>query len=189
MLKDLIYLASFYLNLDDVSDYLTNIEDDTEAEAPADVSILINLANLAIRRIVKDYRPIYREEFKSSDENCFIPFSALSKEVCAIKNVTTLDRLPVTFRILENNIKVGVPSGDYLVKYSYYPSELTDLGDSLVLPDGVSNEAVCFCMCCDYLTIKRLYDDADVFESKFKESLVRGLKANKDVKVASRGWF
>ena len=189
MLKDLIYLASFYLNLDDVSDYLTNIEDDSNIEAPTDLSVLINLANLSIRRIVKDYKPLYREEFKKSDENCFIAFSDLSKEVCAIKNVTTLDRLPVTFRILENNIKVGVPSGDYLVKYSYYPSELTDLNDSLILPDGVNKEAVCFSMCCDYLTIKRLYDDADVFETKFKESLVRGLRANKEIKVASRGWF
>ena len=79
MLRDLIYLSSFYLNLDDVSDYLTSLADETPLDKPDDVDKLISLANLIIRKVVFEFAPLYAEESLTSNSNCEISYSGLTK--------------------------------------------------------------------------------------------------------------
>lgn len=189
MLQDLIYLSSFYLNLDDVSDYLTSLADETPLDKPDDVDKLISLANLTIRKVVREFAPLYAEESVTSNANCEISYSNLTKDVCNIKSVSTADGLSATFRVFPEFIKVGYPNQSYFVNYSFYPDELDDLTDDLVLPIGVTKEAIAFGICAEYLTISGMFDEADVFEDKFKKSLADGLINQRERKVLNRGWI
>ena len=189
MLRDLIYLSSFYLNLDEVTDYLNSLTDETPLTKPNDVDKLIGLANLTIRKVVREFAPLYSEENCSSNSNCEISYSSLTNDVCNIKSVSTPDGLNSTFRVFPEYIKVGRPNNAYSVCYSFYPTELTELSDNLVLPVGVTKEAISFGMCAEYLTISGMFDEADMFEAKFKESLADGLIHQRERKVLNRGWI
>lgn len=192
MLKDLIYLAGFYLNLTDVTDYLTAIdgdEDVSDLTEPKEMETLISLSNLVIRNVTRKYIPLYFEEVKQSNENCEINFSNFSKSVNEIKSVISSDGLKATFRVFPEYIKVGNPNSSYKIVYSYIPSEIRTLNSSLVLPVGISEDDLVFGVCSEFATMNMLYDEADMFESKFKECLLKSLMGKSERKFKSRSFI
>lgn len=192
MLKDLIYLSSFYLNLNNVTDYLTALDGEEELideDRPVELESLITLSNLVIRNVARKFAPLYFEEVLTSNENCEISFDNFSKSVNEVKMVTLNDGLSVTFRVFPEFIKVGLPNTSYKVSYSYIPEEVRELDATLPLPTNITEDDLCFGVCAEYATMEMLYDEASVFESKFKESLIRSLIGKKEKQIKSRGWL
>jgi|GEM_PF-6397978 len=189
MLKDLLYLASFYLKLDDISEYLSAIDSGEEATAPSDLAELVTIANIVMRAVSREFSPLYYEQTFTSNENCQIPFSEFNKPINQIKSVSFADGISSTFRSFPDYIKVGLPRTNYSVTYSYYPNEISALEDALTLPMGVSAETIAYGMCAEYLTIEMLYDEADMFEEKFKEGLRNASVSKSERKIANRGWI
>lgn len=199
MLKDLIYAVASYLRMDDVCDYLDSLNQEetgiivTDSETfltePKEIKLLTNLTNLVLGQILREYMPLYTEEIVSSNANCEISFSSFSKKVNQIINVSFVDGLNSTFRIFPEYIKVGSPQEKYVVKYSYLPEEITNFNAPIEKPISLSENTIALGVCAEYCLIEMLYDEADMWEAKFKESLQNTIRKLREKRLPSRGWI
>jgi len=189
MLNDLLMLVATYLNLEDVSSYIDAVNTDEEVgDAPKDLTLLIRLANLTLKTITADYMPLYTEEQVYSDGDCQINYSGFSKTPIKIKSVSYLDGISATFRCFPSYVKVGYPNKKYLVKYAYAPEELTDLDDELEKPFGLSAQTIAFGICFEYYIANELYAEADMFEERFKQAILKDINSTRIKEVPKRGW-
>lgn len=191
MLKDIIYLAGFYLNLTSVTDYLTALdgEEVSETEEPKELETLISLSNLVIRNVTRKFAPLYFEEMRESNDNCEIDLAGFSKSVNEIKSVVSTDGIKATFRNFPEFIKVGYPNTMYKITYSFIPEEIRGLNSSLILPPKVTEDDIAFGVCAEFATINMLYDEATMFESRFKECLLNSLMGRSERKIKSRSFL
>ena len=189
MLNDLLMLVATYLNLEDVSSYIDSLNIEEEAgEQPKDLNLLIRLANLTLRIITTDYLPLYAEEEVSSDGDCQINYSCFSRTATRVKSVSYLDGISTTFRCFPSQIKVGYPNKKYLVKYAYLPEEMTDLDDEIEKPFGLTNETIAFGICFEYYITNELYPEADMWEARFKQSILKDINGTRVKQLPKRGW-
>lgn len=196
MLKDLIYTVASLLKMEDVCDYLNVVNEKDfndevsidEMTKPKEIEFIINLCNLVIEQITREFMPLYLEELTSSNENCEINFSGLSQKVNQIISVSFADGIGTTYRVFPEYIKVGNPQEKFLVNYSYIPKQVSSLEDEFALPMGLSEFTVAYGVCAEYCLIEMLYDEADMWESKFKTSLQNSIKKLRERKIPSRGW-
>ena len=188
MLNDLLMIVATYLGLDDVNSYIDAINSEEEATAPESLGLLINLANLTIRRITRDYMPLYAEETIFSDDSCQIAFSAFSKTPVQIKSISTPDRISATFRCFPTFIKVGYSSRPYIVKYSYAPEEMDDLEDTIEKPYNLAIETIAYAVCFEYCIANELFSEADMWEERFKQAIMKDINGTRTKMVPKRGW-
>ncbi len=208
MLKDLITIAATYLKLDAVNDYLALLEEqslsqtqanqddvlidqepENETAVPQEIKLLTNLANLVLRQIVREYMPLFVEEELISNENCQIEYSKFKNSVNQVVGVGFKDHISSTFRVFPEYIKVGYPNEKYIVLYSYFPPELKNLTDNVVCPMGLSHEVIALGICAEYCLVNSLFDEADMWETKFANSLSNASRRLKERKLPSRGWI
>ena len=79
----------------------------------------------------------------------------------------------MTFNLYPEFIKVGFPSTNYLVEYNYLPNKINSVKETLSLPLGVEYFTICYGIASEYALSKLLYSEAEMWESKFKNSLLK----------------
>ncbi|MBQ7453284.1 MAG: hypothetical protein IJS68_03355 [Clostridia bacterium] len=189
MLNDLLMLVGSLLGLGDVTDYLASYDADNPTTPPSNLTDLKRLANFAYSQIVRDYMPLLITETKTSNASCEIAYAGFSKTVANIKKVCFENGTPCTFRCFPEFIKVGYPTRKFLITYAYVPNEFSDLEDEIELPFGLSLTAVAFATCFEYAIAGGLYDEADMWEQRFKEKISSAIRGNREHKLPSRGWI
>ena len=171
MTKDIIKLSATFLGLSDVVDYLKDTNTSANQETLEKLDDLILFANYVIREITKSYFPLSHTEQVTSNESCEIEFSKLSKSAIAIKSIKNTLNQCVTFNLYPSFIKVGFPERKYTVTYNYVPNKIQSLDDTLNLPLGLGIEVISYGVASEYALSRLLYDEADMWESKFKNAL------------------
>ncbi len=133
--------------------------------------------------IITEYKPLIFEEcFKS--ENFKILTSAFSKPVFEILSIKDLKGRKVKFKVYPNYIMAF--SGMVEIRYSYkctlenMSSEVETDIPPRILAYGVARE---------YLLRQGLYDDADIYENRFKDGLKIILKKKTDTQIPGRRWL
>jgi len=172
MTKDILKLSATLLGLDDVISYLSG--DTTETPPPevlTKINELIVFTNYVIREITKEYYPLSHREKITSDNQCQIYFSNLSKKAISINDIKNESNLSVTFNIYPDYIKVGTPNKEYEIFYNYIPETIKTFDQNIVLPFGLDFFVICYGVASEYALAKLLYSEADMWESKFKKSL------------------
>ncbi len=169
MTKEIIKLSALLLGLDDVVNHINN---NTEASQDTlnKIDELIVFANYILREVTKEYFPLYTEEEVTSDNNSQIFFDKLKNIATAIKDIKQNSN-SVTFNLYPTFIKVGKPNQTYNVCYSYIPKPIQSLSDELYLPLGLDYFVICYGIASEFALSKLLYSEADMWESKFKNSL------------------
>lgn len=195
MLKDLIHTASTLLGLDDVCFYIDALgQEENEIvqvdtpEKPKELDFLIKLANLVVGQIAREYMPIYKEELIESNASCEIGFEKFLHRVNQVTGVAFADGIGTTFRVFPEYIKVGSPNEKFIVSYSLIPDEVYNLENKFMLPVGVGEETVAYGICSEYSLVNMLFDEADMWEAKFKTSLQNCARKLKEKRIPSRGW-
>ena len=171
MIKDIIKLSATFLGLSDVIEYLKDTSNTPSNETTEKIEDLILFTNYVIREITKSYFPLSHTEETISNESCEINFSSLSKTAIAIKSIKNSLNQSVTFNLYPNFIKVGFPLSKYTITYNYIPAKIQNLEDSLDLPLGLGFETISYGVASEYALSRLLYNEADMWESKFKNSL------------------
>lgn len=184
MTKDIIKLSATFLGLTDVLDYLKNPVITLSTETENKIEDLILFTNYVVREITKNYMPLLTEEEATSNKSCEIHFTNLSKNAIAIKNIKNGLGQKVTFNLYPTFIKVGFPETKYMITYNYTPEKIQNIDQTLELPFGLGSEIVAYGVASEYALSKLLYNEADMWESKFKNSL-----ENIKVKAGDRRFF
>lgn len=172
MTKEILKLTATFLGLDEVSNYLSS-EEETEPseEVKNQINQLIIFMNYVIREIAKDYFPLNFKETISSDQEGKIFYNKLKKTAIRIKDIKNFLDLSCHFEIFPEYVKVENPNTEYKIFYCYVPKNINNITEEVELPFGVDYFIVCFGVASEYLSSKGLYEEAEMWESKFLSEL------------------
>ena len=170
MTKEILKLSATFLGLYDVVTYINNPTNTPNNEVKNKIDELLVYMNYVIREVTKEYYPLsYCEDVKSNNQ-CEIDISLLTKNAIAIKEIKQNDN-SVTFNLYPTYIKVGKPNLIYNITYNYIPESISNINQPLNLPLGLEYFIIAYGIASEYALSKLLYDEANMWESKFKNSL------------------
>ncbi len=173
MTKDIIKLTATFLGLDDVVNYLDASEPEKDESNEKIINELIVYLNYVVREVTKEYYPLSRQDKVTSNEQCQIPYSSLEKSAVSIKDVKNSLGLSVKFELYPEYISVQSAQKEYFVSYNYTPASVSNIDDELVLPLGLDYFVISYGIASEYALSKLLYDEAELWQTKFRNSLER----------------
>lgn len=148
------------------------------------VSTLLRCFNLVENEIALDYLPLKAEDTMDSSSGT-IAFSDLSNSPVRILSVTDEWGNALKFRLFPDYLRTQ--AGKVVVLYTYAPVEKTIDGES-DFTTSISERVVAFGVCAEYYTACGLYEQAAVFDVKYKDALKAAISSRKSRVIASRRW-
>ena len=173
MTKDILKLSATFLGLDEVVEYLNTPNTTPNQEVSEKLNQLLVYTNYIIREITKEYYPLSTSELLLSDDNCQIYYTNFQEQPIGIKDIKNTSNLSVTFNLYPEYVKVGTPNSEYLVKYNFIPKPIKTIDQNFNLPIGLDYFIISYGVASEYCLSKLLYNEAELWESKFKNSLER----------------
>lgn len=161
-------------NEDDLLDYINGVG--TQGEKPAE--LLLNCYNLIENELALDYMPLIKED-SFSVAGGRIVYSSFSSSVVRIIEVRNGQGEKIPFRLFASYMEVDADTA--VVKYAYTPTEKTTDGEC-ECAIGVSERLIAFGMASEYSAALGLYEEASVWDKKYKEGIEAAIAA--DAKVA-----
>ena len=187
MLKDIILTTLLLLGKENE---LVEVETKEESEySPATKSLisqLIKIVNLVASDITRDAVRLTFCETLTSDENCEIKYSSLSKKVIGVKSVTEGNK-DATFNLYPEYIKVGKPNTKYKITYNYENQKCKSIDDDIVFPVCVTCGIVAYGVASEYCSMNLLYDECTMWEQKYVRALENIMPKTGERKMA-RWW-
>lgn len=181
LVKDVISLACEFT---DNKDLIENLNNDTLTEEQSVIiDSLLNCFNLINEEISTEYVPIIkREVVKTSDFK--VNFDDLSYKVLDIIDVKDKLGRKVKFKVFNEFI---VAIADKIeVSYSIHPEKLTlSQENNSTLPERVFAYGVAR----EFFFMQSMFDDADIWEERFKNSLSVLTRKKHDIVIPRRRWI
>ncbi|MBE7074041.1 MAG: hypothetical protein E7379_03015 [Clostridiales bacterium] len=180
--KDVIIKACDFVACDELEEKLRKGESLSEEDENLK-NKLVKCFNLVREEIACEYQPILIAE-KFEIKNFKLELKSFSNEVVEIYSIKDRYGRNVHYKIFDNYIFVC--GKDVEVIYSTSPKQLTFDDDfSASLPERIFAYGVAR----EYFFLNNLYQDANIWEERFKGSLQIMLRQKSEVKIPRRSWL
>lgn len=185
---EIIKLTAIYLQMEEVLEldiFGGSVTEQTEAVAK-DVELLTRCLNLIYDEIATDYLPLLHSESLSITNNR-IAITDLEKRLINIMSLKDINDKTAKYKLYPTYIELN--DGSYTITYSYIPNSITindtleDFGSKLterILAYGVASE---------FALISGLYDEASLWEKRFKDAMLIASRVKSEVIMPKRRWF
>ena len=181
LVKDVIKLACNFTENDEIANAIKNNTTLTENQSVV-VDMLMNCFNLVRNEIATEYVPIIvKETIVPSDFKIY--FSSFSNRVFEIISVKDNNGRNVKYKKFDDYLMVF--AGQVEIVYKTIPENLTiSQSFSSTLPERVFAYGVAR----EYYFTQTLFDDADIWEERFKNSLRVLTRKKSEIKMPNRRW-
>ncbi len=179
--KELIVAAAISLGIaENVNAYLEN----GDSVGQKDTERLLECFNLVENELALDYLPLYAEETLQSATGS-IDFSALSKAAVRILQVTDEWGNSVKYRLFPDYLKTQ--PGKLLISYTYTPKR-KELGEESDFVLQASSRLFAYGMAAEYSLMTGRYEEAAIWDKKYKEAIDAAYRARPCERIKSRSW-
>ena len=175
-MNEIVTLAAFYLQFEDVLNGGPAGEETTAK--------LLRCANLVRAEIASDYFPLLTTETVSSADGTILPAS-LEKRLIDVKRITRNGNA-VAFKVYPAAIRTV--SGEVEIEYSYMPDD-AEIGDDAGFFDKISARTIAYGAAAEYCLVAGLFEEAVIWEKRFKDSLLAAQRKKSEIKVKPREWI
>lgn len=182
LVKDIILKACDFIGNEELSQALVSEEELTD-EQSAELDTLLKCFNLVHNEIVSEYKPSIKIE-RVTSANKKINFSQLSAKVVNILAVKDILGDNVAFKVFDSYLMVE--GGEVDVWYSSQPETMA-LSDEFV--STIPERVYAYGIAREYYFIQTLYEDAEVWESRFKNSLQVIERKKSETVIPRRRWL
>ncbi len=182
LVKDIIKIACSFIGQTSLEKAL-----DEEATLSEDEQLicdsLVNFFNLVYNEVACEYIPIYNKE-RVKCEDFKVKFSSLTENPLQIISVKDICGRKVKFKVFDDHLVAIASAVDVL--YSVQPKsyQLSDTVASClpmrVYAYGIARE---------YYFLQTLFDEADVWEERFKNSLHVLQREKREIRMPRRRWI
>ena len=105
-----------------------------------------------------------------------------------VKIIEIKDSKGKKVRYYRSSDKILLPKMDtYTIIYTYRPEKLTENVTLSVYP-FISESTLAYGVCSQYCLMDGLFDEADMWEAKYKESLLATFRQTKNIKMKAKIW-
>ncbi|MBQ8885814.1 MAG: hypothetical protein IJY62_05560 [Clostridia bacterium] len=178
--KEVVLLAAEELGLgESVAAHLSG-----GAEGERETAELLRAFNLVENEIALDYLPLYSEE-EIESETGVIRFDGLSRAAVRILRVCDEYGNKLPFRLFPEWLKTQ--AGKVKIAYTYSPKEkgLEDKSDYVL---QASPRLLAYGIAAEYSLTKGLFEEAAVWDKKYKDALTAAYRARPSRILRSRRW-
>ena len=146
-------------------------EQDSTTAIINNVKTYMTLVNFVLKDIASNFLCYKKVEQVMSNTNKQIELSDLDFQPCTIKTVKHWSGKSVKYLVFTDFLIVPYANEQYTIEYTYFPDEIDDIDENLVLPVGLDNMAICYGVIYEYYIQKMLFNEAAVWEQKYKNCL------------------
>lgn len=189
-MKELIETTATLLQREDILDEILEREEESiepenlEPES-RDLKLLIEIANLVIREVAEEYSPTYAIEKVGSNTNSEILLSLFSKQFLKALWVKNANGDKETFNTYSSFVKVSKPNRMFEVCYQYQPQKRS-LDENIELSAETSTRVLAYGVASEFCLTELLFDEAIMWDTRFKSSIQNAIRKTKERKVAER---
>ncbi len=186
--KQVINLAATFLGLDDFLECSYFLENDEEMSDNSTqiLNQLVRCLNLVVDEIATEYLPIYAYK-KIVLTNGEFAIKEIDPNINCITKITNSGGHSVAFKILQGNIVCC--ENDVMVWYKKTPQKATKDGEVETFANLLSERILGYGVAMEYSFLNNSYDDATIWESRYKQSLLNIARKKKELKLKERKWF
>ena len=179
--KECILAAANQLGIgDEIEEYL----DGTSTLGEADAACLLRCFNLVENELALDYLPLFCEDTLESGTGAVF-FSELSQAAVRIVKVTDEWGNELPFTLFPEYIKTQ--AGKIVVRYTYTPKEKQFEEDSSFALYA-SVRLFAYGIAAEYATANGSFEEAAVWDKKYKDAIAAAYRSRKAKKIKSRRW-
>jgi hypothetical protein len=178
--KEVIMEAAEMVGAEKVKEYIEDSASGGERQA----EVLLRCFNIVENELALDYLPLKCEETFQTQTGA-IEYSALSKKAVRILSVKDESGNSVPFKMFPDKLKAQ--SGILQILYSYLPDEKKMNGES-DFKTLASKRLFAYGVAAEYCLSCGLYEEAAVWDRKYKEAIAAVYKAHPPRRIASRRW-
>lgn len=182
LVKDIILNVCDFLENKDLHDAITSGAELTEEQAE-EVETYVNCLNLVRNEIATEFLPNAKLE-KAKTNKGKVEFSSLSSDVIEVLSVRDVFGNSLAFDVFSDCITVN--ASEVEIKYNASPekldfeSEFVSILPARVYAYGIVREK---------FFIQAMYEDANVWEARFKNSIQSLARKKNETVVARRRWL
>ena len=191
LVKDIAAQAAFLLGKQEVSDYLKGDSDVTPEYTEQEEKALVKEANTLLRcynivenEIALDYLPLTAEETVTSSTGA-LPYSSFLHTPVTILSVTDEYGNKLPFTIFPEYVKTH--KGTAVITYAYSPRTKA-MEDGSEYGARVPERLLSYGVACEYCLVSGLYDEALLWDKKYKDALLCAHSASRPHVIRSRRW-
>ena len=186
-IKNVIKLACLFLGKEDLENTtaLGGSAEITSAEEK-ELNMLLKCLNLACNQIATDYVNLLHTEEVVTD-NGKIDFSNLSKNLLEVKSLTDQNGYRQNYVLYPEHMLTKCDK--VIITYSYEPNAIENFEESIAFSKKVSARTLAYGVAMEYCFISGLYDDAQIWEKRFKDSLLVRNSKKTEMRLPSRRWI
>lgn len=180
--KETIAFAAESLGVSEqVNDYFEHEGENGKAETES----LLQCFNRVENELALDYLPLYAEEVADTSTGR-IDYASLSKAAVRIVRVTDENGDLVKYQLFSAYLKAEKP-GKLTVTYTYAPAAKT-LNDSSDFTLRASVRLIAYGMAAEYCLCKGLFEEAAVWDRKYKDGIEAAYRARPSKTMRLRRW-
>ncbi len=186
--KQVLELAVTFLGKEDLLDcpYFSNENRQLTSDEEKDLNFLTRCLNLIISEVTCDYLPIYKQKEITFDNN-MVNLSDISSNVFRIISLKDEFSNNIRFKIIDGKIIANVQNATII--YTKTADEATLDGNLNELQNIISARVLAYGTAMEYSYISELFDDAAIWEQRYKNALLSLSHKKHNVILPKRRWI
>ncbi len=184
--KDIIELSVMFLDKEDLLSYAPfgSINEIPELENK-EIEHLKKCFNLIYNEIATAYLPLLKTEEVVFVDN-ILPYTKLSKNIAEVRKLFSNGK-NVSYTLEED----GLHAEDKKAKitYSYTPDDLNFEDEVFMFGGKLPERVFAYGIAMEFCLISGLYDDAEVWETRFYSGLKEVCSKKSEIRLPSRRWI
>jgi hypothetical protein len=185
-IKDIVSAAATLLGREDICSYLSNGFTEDITTTKKDTDILLRCFNLVENEIALEYKPLIYCENISNDDG-LIYFQNLEKQIIEIIKVEDESGNKLKYKLFNTYLKTKPEN--IIVYYSYIPEKKDIEGESdyseSIMPLRIMAQGIA----CEFTLISAMYDEAVLWDKRYKDSLERICIKTTKKTMPARRWI
>lgn len=150
-----------------------------------EVNTLVRCFNAVENELAVDYLPLYQEDTVQTDTGAIF-YTDFSRRPVRIAEVRDENGNAVKYKIFPQYLKTQ--KGKTVIRYSYAPEEKFLYSDSEYSLE-IAQRLLEFGIATEYCLMRGMFEEASVWEKKYKQALKTAYKAYPSVILRSRRWL
>ena len=184
-IKDIIAAAATLLNREDICNYLISGEVDDLTSTVKDLDIMLRCFNLVENEIALEYKPLVCIE-NITTENGIVNFDILTKPIIEIIKVEDESGNKLNYKLFHTYLKTKPEN--IVVYYTYIPEKKLLTGISDYTEVEIPQRVLAMGIACEFSLISAMYDEAVMWDKRYKDSLDRMTSKKIKQVMPARRW-
>ncbi len=184
-IKDVVKIASVFLNRNDIKEYLDGQNGDVLEQTESDLSILVDLANVVINELACSYVSARKSE-DVLPKNGRVYYKDLSESPLKILSVKDKNGVEISYGYSYEYISVkNIP---LVIEYEFSPKSKGLEEDVCYLENQVPARVIAYGLTAEYSIVMGEFNQAVTWHKRYTDSIAQiCLPQNK--KIKTRGWL